>query len=120
MSTLLERFRDSKRFDVTVDGATFKGRRASLEEIQVNASMSNAEACRRCIDGWEGVKESDIVPDGSGDLVDFDKELFDEVIAFKVDWCTEIVKSILLEATEHNERKEANAKKSKRGSKASS
>ena len=71
---------------------TFTAQRYTAEQWAEYSrdDLTLAEICRRHVTGWAGVTEKDIY--GEGDkVVSFDKPLFDEIIAERVDWASKIV-----------------------------
>lgn len=83
MSTLADKIRASRRMTIEYGKIKFYGRRPSVEEFaQLHRdSIHDAEIAKRFVDGWEGVKEKDLIAGGTTEPVSFDKELFSEFIA---------------------------------------
>lgn len=80
--SLAEKIRKSRRVEVNINGMTFYGRRPTEQEfgsLSINNMMSY-DVCKMFIDGWKNVREVDIVSDGGGDIVEYDKDVFDEWI----------------------------------------
>ena len=113
MSGLAEKMRAARRIEVKVGDATFFGTRATPEEFSRYATqeITDSEACRRHIDGWDGVKESDLVEGGSDDLIKFNKDDFSEAISEKPEWYKPIVAKILEDAQERFLHRAENEKK---------
>lgn len=82
MNTLIDRIRQGRRFTVKVAGMTFTGSRPTVEQFTelYKGNASECEMVRAYVDGWDNVKEKDIIKGGSNEKVPFDKELFDVVI----------------------------------------
>ena len=92
--SIAEKIRKSREIEVKVGDITFTGVRATFDEYAkyVNNSVYNGDVCKLHITGWSGVKESDILDDGTDKVMPFDKETFDEIIVDKPEWSGEIVK----------------------------
>ena len=113
----LEKIRKARILEVKVGAVTFTGTRATLEQALLynDGKFSDAEVCRRHINGWSGVKESDLIEGGSDVEVDFSRALFDEVIGEKAEWWPEIAPVIIEDALSRLTKRSANTKKSKTG-----
>lgn len=113
MSTLADKIRAARQIEIKVGGITFTGRRATNEEFSdyYRNDVSLAEVARRHINGWAGVKESDLIPGGSDDGVKFERDLFNEVIADQQDWWMPIYQEIIRDAIERAEQKAESKKK---------
>lgn len=113
MSSLADKLRAARRIEVKIGDVTFFGMRATEEQYgrYVREKFSDADVCRAHIDGWEGVKESDIDPDGGKDLVKFNRDDFSEAIADNSVWAHEIVTQIIKVVTDRFTESAANKKK---------
>lgn len=89
MTSLVERIKQSRRFRAECDGVVFVGNLLTREQFwQLGKDgLTDAELARRVVDGWEGVTEAQLIEGGADEAIPFDKELFDEVIGDKPDWC---------------------------------
>jgi len=98
--SLPDKIRKSRESSVIVGDVTFTIRRATTEEMYTYYAkdLSFAEICRRHVTGWSGVKESDLLDGGKKEIVDFSKEVFDEVIGDRQDWWKEISNKVLEDA----------------------
>lgn len=87
MSNLAERIRAARRVVIEIDHMSFLGTRPSVDEFirLYRDEARNSAIARTYIDGWVGVRECDLVAGGSEQEVSFDAELFDELIADRVD-----------------------------------
>jgi len=83
MTSLIDKIRAGRKFSVKVAGMTFTGTRPTVEQFTqlFKSDSSECEMVRAYVDGWENVREKDIIKGGSNAKVNFDKELFDVVIA---------------------------------------
>lgn len=111
--SLADKLRANRRITVKVGDATFLGTRATPEQFSRYATQAStdAEVCRVHIDGWEGVKESDLLEGGSDELIKFNRDDFSEAISEKPDWYKPIVAKILEDAQKRFEQRQDNEKK---------
>jgi hypothetical protein len=72
MSALIERLRAARESTVEIDGITLKVRRPTHTDLVYLRSDTDEQFVRRCVVGWVGVREVDVVPGGAAHLVDFD------------------------------------------------
>lgn len=122
MSALGDALRKERRIEVKVGDITFLGTRATMEQAlgyKANGT-SDAAVARAHIDGWEGVKECDLIEGGRDQKTPFDKDVFDQLVAEKIDWWKNIAEKVLDDAFARFEERQNNEKKSKTGSKTSS
>lgn len=119
MTTLVEKIRQKRRFEVQVDHITFTGSLPTTEQFFVygRESVTDAEIARKCVDGWRGVTESDLIEDGGDDVIAFDKELFNEVIGDKPEWWRPISDLVIDRFKLRAAEKENKEKNSQSGSK---
>lgn len=54
----------------------------------------NLKSIKDCVTGWEGVRESDIIPNGASDEVPFDKDLYRHWIEDKPDYWQPLIAHI--------------------------
>jgi len=111
--SIAEKIRKSREITIKVDGITFTGVRATFDEYAkyVNNSTYNGDVAKNHITGWDGVKESDILDDGSEKVILFDKEIFDEIIVDKPEWSGPIVKELFDRARNGKAARAENEKK---------
>lgn len=116
--SIADKLRAARRIEIKVGDITFKGNRATPEEFSryVNQSTTDSQVCRVHIDGWENVKESDLIDGGSDTSVKFGREDFSEAIAEKPEWYRPIVAEILRDAQERFMLRAENEKNSQAGS----
>lgn len=84
MSALIEKLRRARESVVEVSGFKFTVRRPTnleMVEITKGAALTQGDILFKYVTGWEGVKEVDLVPGGTGDLVPFDSALFAEWVS---------------------------------------
>lgn len=64
--------------------------------------------------GWEGFLESDLLPGGIGgsDPVEFDRDLWAEVVGDRIEWKTKVANAILTAVVDHYNAREEAAKNS--------
>ncbi len=117
MSTLSDKIKAARKIRIEYDGKVFTGNRATVEQaLSYGANRrTDADLCRMHIDGWEGVKESDILAGGSDDIIPFDKEVFDMVIGDHQEWWSVIASKLLEDAYTRVEERKNNEKKSNSG-----
>lgn len=115
MSSLADKLRAARRIDIKVGKATFTGTRATLEQALTYHNrvgvITDAEICRRHIDGWSGVKASDIIEGAPNTEIDFDRDTFAEIIGEKMEWWSEISRVIVADAIQRLAEKSENKKK---------
>lgn len=111
--SVAEKIRAARRIEIKVGEVTFTGTRATPEQFSRYATMNStdAEVCRAHIDGWAGVKESDLIDGGTKDQVKFSREDFSEAIGDKPEWYKPIVSEILKDAQERFQKRAENEKK---------
>lgn len=111
--SVADKLRAARKIDIKVGDITFHGTRATPEQFSryaTNAS-TDAEVCRLHIDGWTGVKESDLIDGGSDEVIKFSRDDFSEAISEKPDWYKPIVSKILEDAQERFMARKDNEKK---------
>lgn len=120
MTTLVEKIRQKRRFEVQVDHITFTGSLPTTEQFFVYGReyVTDAEIARKCVDGWQGITEADLIEGGRDESVAFDKELFNEVIGDKPEWWRPISDLVLDRFRLRAAEKENKEKNSRSGSKA--
>jgi hypothetical protein len=115
MSDLGDKIRAARRIEVKVGKATFTGTRATMEQALTYNNrigvITDAEICRRHIDGWSGVKASDIMDGAPNTEIDFDRDVFAEIIGEKIEWWSEISRVIVTDAISRLKEKQENKKK---------
>lgn len=111
--SLADKLRSARKIEIKVGDATFFGTRATPEQFSRYATQAatDAEVCRVHIDGWSGVKESDLIDGGTDEAIKFNREDFSEVIGEKPDWYKPIVAEILKDAQERFMARQENEKK---------
>ena len=111
--SLAERLREQRKITVRVGSVTFYARRATIEEFSKYSldRTLDAEVARLHVTGWDGVRECDLIDDGSTDIVQFDRETFYEAIGDKPEWFSAIAKQVLDEAIKRLTSKAENEKK---------
>jgi len=112
MSSIAEKLRAARRFEIKVGDITFFGTRATPEQFSRYATQAatDAEVCRVHIDDWKGVKESDLIEGGGKEQIKFDRDDFSEAIAEKPEWYRPIVAEILKNAQESFQKRQENEK----------
>lgn len=120
MTSLIERIKQSRRFKVECSGVVFHGSYLTQEKYYsyLLEKITDAEVARRVVDGWENVKESDLIEGGSDEQVAFSPELFAETIGDHPDWWRAVADEVIKKLSEKADKKEATEKNSRAGSKA--
>jgi hypothetical protein len=72
MATLIERLRAARESTIEIDGIKLKVRRPTHIDLAYLRSDSDEQFVRRCVVGWVGVREVDVVPGGAAHPVEFD------------------------------------------------
>ena len=113
MSTLADKIRSARKIEQKIGDITFTGIRATSEQMHTYYAnnMSFAQICRLHINGCSGAKESDFVPGGSDNPVEFDQDAFNEAVGDRKDWWTPLSNKILQDASERLEVREDSKKK---------
>lgn len=113
MNTAIEKIRAKRRSEIKIGSITFQVIRASMEQALLyhNDKLTVARICQNHVTGWSGVTMADLVDDGGKEIVPFDKELFAEVIADRIDWWEELYKDIIADAEKRAKERESSAKK---------
>ena len=111
--SIADKLRAARRIEIKVGDITFTGTRATPEQFSRYATQAStdAEVCRVHIDGWSGVKESDLIEGGSKEAIKFNRDDFSEAIADKPEWYRPIVADILKDAQERFTKRAENEKK---------
>ena len=119
MSTLAQKIRESRKIEIEVGDSVFIGRRPSVVELSdlIQSGAKDPALARTFISGWRNVKESDLVSDGSPELVAFDEDLWAEIVADCPHLYTPIAKALVEATTAHVMAREAQTKNLKAGSK---
>lgn len=120
MTSLIERIKQSRRFTVKCGNVVFHGNYLTQEKYYsyLLDKVTDAEVARRVVDGWENIKESDLIEGGSDESVPFSPELFAEVIGDHPDWWRVVADEVIRKLNEKTDKKEATEKNSRAGSKA--
>jgi len=105
MQSLIDKIRKARQQTVEAGGFKFTIERPTDMQVidlqQDNVRLRQSELLKRFIVGWEGVKETDIIPGGVGVEVEFDNDLFIEWIADKPNLWTPITDAITLSYQDH-------------------
>jgi len=109
---LIDRLRDERVSTLTIGHMTFMIKRPTdIDMAKLHTEGKTLyDVAEISVIGWEGVKESDIISDGSDALVKFDEGLFREWIKDQYDlW--EPIRNKAIEAYEKHIEKREDAKK---------
>lgn len=118
--SLADKIRSSRIIEVNVDGKIFLGRRPTDEEFgEIRENSTAYEVCRKFVNDWRNVKESDLIDGGCDDQVAFDADIFYEYISDNAEIAIEISKKLISEAVDRINRKNKTIKNYAAGSKAS-
>lgn len=108
MSTaLLERLRASREVWVEAGGFRFLIRRPTdvqliqWREIAASDEPEPSRVLRRCLIGWEGVREIDLVPGGSAESAPFDVSVAVEWLEDSVELYSQVIDGIRGTITAH-------------------
>lgn len=110
--SLAEKIRASRRVSIPVGKMKFLGRRPTTAEFfqMYKDGAQDVDAVIMLIDGWENVRECDLMKGGSKDLVEFDKVTFAEAIVDLPNIWQPIIEGLIKVTTEHMKLAEANEK----------
>ena len=80
---LIERIRKSRQISIKIGELTLTCRRPTdLEMLELRGKeIKQGDILTRFVEGWEGMRELDLVPGGTGAPVPFSPELFAEWVA---------------------------------------
>ena len=83
MSSLADKIRASRVLTIQVGDMKFFARRPSIEEFGeiYSEGVKDPALARRFVTGWENVRECDLLPGGSQELVQFSAEVWGEAVA---------------------------------------
>jgi hypothetical protein len=112
---LIEKIRRARELGVEAGGFKFTVRRPTDLEIAGMSEMTQSEILRRFVIGWDGVKEVDLVPGGTGDMVPFESELFMEWIADRPALWGPLAQAAVSSYAAHRQKLEDEAKNSSPG-----
>lgn len=112
MSTLAEKIRASRVLTIKVEHMTFHARRPSIEEYGAlfQDRAKDPEIAHRYVTGWEGVRERDLLPGGSEELVPFDADLWREAVSDLPGVWSEICAALVKATNDHWSAVDANRK----------
>ena len=114
---LIEKIRAARQQDVVVDDIAFTCRRPTdLEMVDwARLGLERGEILRRFVVGWRGVKESDLIPGGTSELIEFNNDLFMEWVADRPNTWAPIIETITSSYKQHQIELEQALKKPKAG-----
>lgn len=118
---LLDKLRESRKFEVVVGHITFSGvcpKYSRLSKVIADSKDDSADAKMASISitGWQGMTEADIIKGGDESIsVTFDQELYEELIFDRRDWWVPIAQAVVNNATARQIVKEAEIKNSPAG-----
>jgi hypothetical protein len=88
--SLIDKIKKARETGVEVDGFRFNVRLPSPKEMHIvreaiakNPQVAMCEVAERFVVGWDGVKEIDLIPGGTGVAVEFDHALWAEWCQYK-------------------------------------
>ncbi len=113
MSALIEKIRRARESQVEVNGLKFTVRRPTdleMAEITKGQLPTQGDILEKFVTGWEGVKEVDIAPGGTGELVKFERDLFLEFVSDRPDLWAPLVNEVVSKYRAHQEQLEQTAK----------
>lgn len=111
MSALVEKLRRAREERVEVGGFTFTVRRPTdIEMLEMRGGGSIARLLRFVV-GWDGVKESDLIPGGDPHPLAFDAEACGEWLSDRPDLLDPLAARIMARYQEHAEKLVEAAKK---------
>lgn len=119
MNTLIDKIRKARESTVSVGDLNFLIRRPTDMEVvelqRADSELKQSDLLKRFVVGWDGVKELDIIPGGTGAEVQFDSDLFVEWIVDKPKCWTPICDAITQCYTAHIEKMADSEKKPSAG-----
>ena len=119
MSELIERLKRARERSVEINKIKFTVRRPTdMEIVEMREQASNmpqSEVLKRFVVDWSGVKESDLVPGGTGVNVPFDSDLFMEWVVDQPKVWSPLSDAITEEYEKHVKALEKSEKKPENG-----
>jgi len=109
---LLARLKKSRQSTLKIGEYTFTVRRPTAFEA-ANLFADNPtqfDIARDFVDGWDGVKDADLVPSGGNDAAEFERVLWGEWLADRVEFWEPIFDHVVKSFTDYKERKGAAGK----------
>lgn len=87
MSDLIRRMREARETNIVIAGFTFKLRRPTKVERYAwhREGIKDVAILGKCVVGWKGVKESDLISGGGDIEVPFDVEVMEEWVGDRDD-----------------------------------
>lgn len=109
---LADRIRASRRITIEVGAMRFHANRPTLEELSeiYSSNPGYPELARKFVDGWDHVRECDLLLEGAPDEVQFDAELFNAALGDLPQVWRAIGKQLIAEATAYYEKAETHRK----------
>ena len=107
--SLIDKLRKSRQINVESKGKLFIVRRPTdleMIDLQNSGGLTQGDIIKRFVCGWEGIKELDIIPGGTGEMVKFDSELFGEWIQDQPEHWSPITESIVTSYKKHKQKLE--------------
>jgi hypothetical protein len=95
-AVLIEKIRKARQQDVVINEITFTCRRPTdLEMVDwAQLGLERSEILKRFVVGWRGVNESDLIPGGTAEPIEFDTNLFMEWVADRPDTWAPLIETI--------------------------
>jgi hypothetical protein len=114
-ASLAEKIRIARHNSVEVNGITFNYCRPTdiqMAELfqEFNGEHNRYEIVKRFVFGWNGLKESDLIPDGADDPAKFEAEVFAEWLADARDFWTPIYEAVMTSYVERSADREEEIK----------
>lgn len=116
--SLEERIHAARRITVPVGGWNFIIMRPTYDDMadmHSAGSITSREVVRRFVIGWEGVKELDVVPGGTGEPAEFSAGAFSAWVADQPELWSPLSTAILESFTNYISARDAAAKNSTPG-----
>jgi hypothetical protein len=114
---LAEQIRQARKLEIKVGDCVFYARRPTYEDIGGISieGTRDPEIVRRFVTGWKNVRSKDLFVDGTDELIEFDREVWNEAIGDLPDIWRAIADTLIQEAQAHQEKREAARKNSRAG-----
>lgn len=111
-ANLIERIKKARQTTVKIGEITLICRRPTdLEMLEMRTDkVTQGYILKRFVDGWEGMKEVDLVPGGTGDAAPFSPELFAEWVSDHPESWATISDAVVQGYKQHEATLEASAK----------
>lgn len=109
-ASLIDKIRAARETVIEAGGFEFTIRRPTELEMIELRDQPRARGALRYVTGWAKVKESDLLPSGGPDLLEFDADVCAEWLTDRLDLLKPVVDGVFGAFDRHAEKREGAAK----------